>query len=1011
MYLKRIEIHGFKSFAQKTTIDFLESSNNRKSITAIVGPNGSGKSNISDAIRWVMGEQSMKHLRGKKSSDIIFSGSDTKGQMSMASVTLVLDNTDRRADIDFDELLISRKLYRTGDSEYIINGKTVRLLDVQLLLAKAQFGHGSYSVVGQGMIDRLLLQSAEERKSFFDEAVGIKEFQMKRRQAWLKLMRSREHVAQADLLLQEISPRLKSLSRQVKKLEQRQEIEINLQESQETYFVTLWSHYSENHKTINKRFTEVSEVYNTKQKELETLQLELADLARQASRSELFEKLQKTHDNIVKEKNELERKKAILQGKLQTEYSKAGKQQLSWLESKLPELTQHLSKICGDLLTNQQEQEKLEIKTSDLQKQIDNLQIERAELRTNLSHMQQKMLEGKSKEHLWQLGGLRAVESVLSNQRQFGKVYGAVAQLGSVEKQYQLALDVAAGAHLTSLVVQDDSVAQKAINFLRQERLGIATFLPINKIRPRIIPHNAEQYLGLSGVIGFAVDLIKFDQKLEDIFSFIFGSTLVVESMEVARSVGIGKIRMVTLDGDMIETSGRMRGGYHKKRSQDLSFSQGRIGSHEDVGNLDEQISDMQKEYDQDEIKILEIKTNLSQEQMKLGALKERYNIYIEQRKNLESEIAGLEQEKSLNTMSPDEYSDAMSVVTKDQEKIDSYLAEKQKELEKIQVEISIFNQKEEEKKQRIFALQDAMQVMQTQMQELSEKRHLDQVELAKLETKIEDLENDIYRELKTEISQVIKRGVISISVPAVDELQQKIQKLKYQLSLIGGIDEEVVEEYKETKQRHDDLSGQLEDLNKAINDLENLIEELDSVMKKKHNHAFKQIKKEFARYFSILFDGGNADLVEVYGYEKNLNQEDLEQEEIGEAGRSSEQSEGRSPGKKILIGVDVVACPPGKKIKNINMLSGGERTMASIALICAILHTNPSPFVVLDEVEAALDEANSNRLNTILQELAVKSQFILITHNRATMHTADTLYGVTMGRDGMSKLVSVDVR
>lgn len=1010
MYLKRIEIHGFKSFAQKTTIDFLQSGEHRKSITAIVGPNGSGKSNISDAIRWVMGEQSMKHLRGKKSADVIFSGSDSKGQMSMASVTLVLDNSDRRAEIDFDELLISRKLYRSGDSEYIINGKTVRLLDVQLLLAKAQFGHGSYSVVGQGMIDRLLLQSPEERKSFFDEAVGIKEFQMKRRQAWLKLGRSREHVAQADLLLQEITPRLKSLSRQVKKLEQRQELEIKLQESQETYFVTLWSHYSDNKKVIDKRFTEINSLYNTKQKELEILQVELADLAKQASRSEIFEALQKKHDSVIKQKNELERKKAILQGKLQTEYSKAGNQQLSWLEAKLPELELYLEKINADLVSNESEQENLESKVSGLQKQIDSLQIERAELRTNLSKLQQKMLEGKSKEHIWQLGGLRAVEGVLSNQRQFGKVHGAVAQLGSVEKDYQMALDVAAGGHLTSLVVQDDSVAQKAINFLRQERLGIATFLPLNKIRPRIIPHNAEQYLGYSGVIGFAVDLVKYDQKFEDIFSFVFGSTLVVESMEVARSVGIGKIRMVTLEGDMIEVSGRMRGGYHKKRNHGLSFSQSRIGSYEDVGNIDIQISEMQKTYDEAEIKILEIKTDLSQQQMKLGSLKERSSIYIEQQKNLESEIAGLKQEKSLNTMSPEQYSEAMKLVTKDQEHIDTLLADKQKELEKIELEISDFNKKEEEKKQRVFTLQDSMQTMQTELHALSEKRHLDQVELAKLETKLEDLENDIYRELKTEISKIINRGINSIELSLVDELQQKIQKLKYQLSLIGGTDEEVIVEYEETKIRHDDLFGQLEDLNKAILDLENLIEELDSVMKKKHNQAFKEIKKEFARYFSILFEGGKADLVEVYGYEKNRNQEEGLEEEYDEHGDVIEIKK-KNKGKKILVGVDVVACPPGKKIKNINMLSGGERTMASIALICAILHTNPSPFVVLDEVEAALDEANSSRLNTILQELAVQSQFILITHNRATMHTADTLYGVTMGRDGMSRLVSVDVR
>ena len=1008
MYLKRIEIHGFKSFAQKTVVDFLESSNKRKSITAIVGPNGSGKSNISDAIRWVMGEQNIKHLRGKKSADIIFSGSDSKGQMSMASVILVIDNSDRRAEIDVDELVISRKLYRTGESEYIINGKVVRLLDVQLLLAKAQFGHGSYSVVGQGMIDRLLLQSPEERKSFFDEAVGIKEFQMKRRQAWLKLERSQEHVAQADLLLQEISPRLKSLSRQVKKLEQRQEIEISLRESQEVYFTTLWSSYTDRQHSIQLRFAEVSTLYDTKQKELEKLQFELADLAKQASRSQMFEQLQKKYDGIVKQKNELERKKAVLQGKLQTEYSKAGKQQLSWLESKLPELELYLAKLSSELIENEQLQKKYDAEIFELQKNIDTLQLERAELRTKLSRWQQKVVESKSNDHIWQLGGLRAVEGVLSNQRQFGIVYGAVAQLGSVDVQYQLALDVAAGAHLTSLVVQDDAVAKKAIEFLRQERLGVAAFLPINKIRSRIIPHDLQQYLGYQGVCGFAIDLIKFDKQFDDIFSFVFGATLVVQSLEVARTIGIGKVRMVTLDGDMLETSGRMKGGYRKKSDQGLSFSQKRIGEHQSGKDIDQELEEIQQQHDRVDIVISEKKSECAVQQMQVNVLKERYTIQLEQIKKLETEISGLQQEKSLHTMSPDEYSDAMSVVTKQQKEVDAEIVEKEKEIHVVQIEISAFNNQEEQKKQRIFTLQDTMQQMQGELTSLGEKRHADQVELAKLETKLEDVEHDMYQELQVEIAQVINRGIEPIDLGTIEVLQQDIQKLKYQLSLIGGIDEEVVTEYAETKSRHDELSSQLDDLNKAIADLISLIDELDSVMKKKHNAAFKQIKKEFARYFAILFDGGKADLVEVYGYETS-SEEELE--ESDENVESSEQTEKQSKGKKILKGVDVIACPPGKKINNINMLSGGERTMASIALICAILHTNPSPFVVLDEVEAALDEANSNRLNTILQELAVQSQFILITHNRATMHTADTLYGVTMGRDGMSRLVSVDIR
>ena len=276
MHLKSIEINGFKSFAQKTVLHFDGQVGDRYSITSVVGPNGSGKSNVSDAIRWVMGEQKMSKLRAKKSGDIIFSGSDAKGQMSMASVTLTLDNTDKRAPIEFDELVISRKLYRTGDSEYLINGRAVRLIDLQILLAKAQFGHGSYSVVGQGTIDKMLLQTPAERKSFFDEASGIKEFQIKRHQASLKLVRTREHIEQAEMLLSEVEPRMKSLSRQVKKLEQRHDIELSLRETQERYYTTLHEYNQTNIDTLTSEIATIQLEYDEMNGKLTTVQGELA---------------------------------------------------------------------------------------------------------------------------------------------------------------------------------------------------------------------------------------------------------------------------------------------------------------------------------------------------------------------------------------------------------------------------------------------------------------------------------------------------------------------------------------------------------------------------------------------------------------------------------------------------------------------------------------------------------------------------------------------------------------
>jgi chromosome segregation protein len=300
-----------------------------------------------------------------------------------------------------------------------------------------------------------------------------------------------------------------------------------------------------------------------------------------------------------------------------------------------------------------------------------------------------------------------------------------------------------------------------------------------------------------------------------------------------------------------------------------------------------------------------------------------------------------------------------------------------------------------------VFALQDTMQGKQNNLNGILDQKNEKQVTIAKLETKQEDLENEAYQELHESLPNLSKRVKNLLEIAELEKAQEQIQKLKYKLSLIGGIDEEVVEEYKETKYRHDGLSTELTDLGKAIDDLETLIEELDGIMKKRRGKAFKEIRKEFSRYFKLLFEGGKADLIEVFGNEEDEELSEEAEEEVVKV---------RKKGKKILKGVDITASPPGKKINNIQVLSGGERTMTAIALICAILHTNPSPFVVLDEVEAALDEANSVRLTRILRELSEHSQFILITHNRATMHAADALYGVTMGNDGISRLLSVDI-
>lgn len=1015
MYLKSLEIYGFKSFAEKVKLDFLAPKNGKNSITTVVGPNGSGKSNVVDAIRWVMGEQSMKMLRGKKGEDIIFAGSESKGQMGMAGVTLILDNSDKRIPIDYDEVVITRRYYRSGDSDYLLNGNQVRLLDLQLLLAKAQFGQGSYSLIGQGMIDRMLLQTSQERKDFFDEACGIKEFQIKRHQAALKMYRTKENIEQAELLLNEVSPHLRSLSRQVKKLEQRQEIEIKLREAQEQYFFTLNAKNQEQLDSLSIELGNINKNYQEVNNRLESVQIELASLAREESRQDVFDTLQKKYQEILREKNILEKDRAILQGKLQAEYTKVGRQNVGWIENKIEEKKHENEKVTNTLAEVEDLVEKATNGILQKKREIDNVLIERTELKGKIASVEQKMLQAKSEQNYLQYSGVRAVQAILQERHRLGNVYGTVAQLGEVAEKYREALDVAAGGHLTSIVVDTDRTAQGCIEYLRRQQLGVATFLPLNKIKPRFQSQDIQDLLERDGVHGFAVDLINFDQKFDNIFSYVLGNTLIVENVDIAREIGIGRVRMVTLDGDILETSGSMKGGFRRKEKQKgMSFAYGDSPylMESEINDFEEKLSIWQEDLLKIEGKYNDNQEELLSLQSQVQVATSRADMFGTQKQELDKELAALEQELSLYTMSPEEYHESMKNISLEKDQLEEKILVKDKELLEVSKQMEDFNRAEEEKKKRIFVLQEMMQEEQKKLNIILDERNEKQVSIAKLETRQEDLNNEVYQELHYSLQIILEKGVEIVSPDQLEELQQKIQKLKYQLSLIGGIDDEVVEEYRETKEKHDYLTTQLDDLQKAMKDLEELIKELDEMMKKKRDKAFKQIKKEFARYFEILFEGGKADLTEVYG-EVKLNKEGEEEVEedlsdVLEGGEGITEPEIKK--QKMLVGIDVTACPPGKKIKNIQALSGGERTLTSIALVCAILHTNPPPFVVLDEVEAALDEANTLRFTKILHELSMMSQFVVITHNRVTMHASDALYGVTMGNDGISHLLSVDL-
>ncbi len=1016
MYLKRLEINGFKSFAQKTVLDFLPpNSAGQYSTTAIVGPNGSGKSNITDAIRWVMGETSLKNIRGKKSEDVIFGGSDAKGALSAAEVSMTLDNDGRIPDMDYSEIIITRRLYRSGETEYLINNHPVRLLDIHLLLAQAQFAEGAYSIVSQGMIDRLLTVTPSERKDFFDEASGIKEFQIKRHQAALKLARTEDNIAQADVVMKEIEPRLKLLSKQVKKLEQRELLASELTLAQERFYATLATQQSQEKLRLTQLVADAEERYRAMFAELTEVQTELSRLAKAASRQEQFDALQAEQAKALQVMNEIERQLMMLEGQLHTEYREAGQHTLAWLSSKQAEHQAALATLEQTLVALRAAATETAGAVTEQQAALARLEKQKTERLVTISRLENTLLRGESEQQYRELTGLTAIKAVLEARNQFGMIYGLLGELGQVDEQYRLALEVAAAQHLSSLVVKDEQVARLAIEYLRAQRLGVATFLPQSTIRGRWLSVDEQRLLGEEGVIGRALDLVRFDQQFQEIFAFVLGSTIVIEDLTVAERLGFGRARLVTLAGDVVEKNGVLKGGFRARNNQ-IGFSmRSSLGA---SANMEQARADLGRE--KEALRTLEaeyagLTMRRREAEDKARAADTELKITERQVEHQHAEAAGVAHELSLLTASPEEHTEQLARLATEK---DALTAKKQAQevlVSKAGEKIARFNEEEELKKQRVFELQEAMQAKQFAVNTVLAERNDIKVELAKIETKQESLGQECWNDIKISLPSLLERNVALLAEGEIPAVLSTIEKLRYQLSLIGGIDTEVVAEYKTTKERFDFLDGQLSDLTKALTNLTELIAELDEIMKKKRASAFKKIRQEFGRYFKILFEGGSADLQEVYGEPPAEGEEAAEGAMPPQLETTAElPAEADTPKKsakdKILTGIEVIASPPGKKIKYLNALSGGERTLTSIALICAILHHNPSPFVVLDEVEAALDEANTQRFVRIMGELSKQSQFIIVTHNRVTMHAMDALYGVVMNNDGMSRLFSVKI-
>ncbi|HCC22667.1 TPA: hypothetical protein DF272_00605 [Candidatus Falkowbacteria bacterium] len=1004
MYLKRLEIQGFKSFANKTVLEFPDASHkdkNARSVTAIVGPNGSGKSNTADAIRWVLGEQSVKALRGKKTEDVIFAGSEKKARLGFAEVSLHLDNSDNTAPIDYTEIVITRRVYRDGEGEYLINKNKVRLYDILMLLAKANFGQKTYSIVGQGMVDQIINISPWERKEFFDEATGVKQYQIKRDQAVNKFNRSKENLEQTNQILAELEPRLKLLTRQIKKLEKRKEIEKDLRAMQQKYYANIWGQIKKDKQRYDEELAIKTALKDDLDGRMTAAQIKLADLAREESRKDVFNQLQKDYNKLQEEKNEIIKELSVIKGKMSLEYTKVGKQNLSWLEDKKEEVEHRVREVKESLhnleLKVKQKQQLLAEKETRFKEIRDEIILDENNLKSAEESL--AMLKGAGRQESM----FDAVRAILRQRALIKGIYGTLSELGNTQEMYESALSVAAAGKLSAVVVQNDEVAVKCIQYLKDNKYGPVTFLPLNKLNAQEPAERSRDLLGANGAIGFAVELISFDPAYKKAFQFVFGNTIVVDQVNHAKEIGVGRERMVTLEGDIFEKSGMMRGGYRRRGGDRWKIidQDNRLVSQEEkmkeIAVLKSKLEEKNKQKDRinEEISDLRVETQVAET---------KFKALTNDLEDLQKEERKISDELSENKLTPKDQSEFIKGLEDKKKDYEEKIEVLDEKVLSVRNKIDEFNLEEEKKKRDVFQLQDEMQSLQQKLNDVNGLMNNLQISVAKLETKTEDLEKDVRQEFHEGMSL---DDLKADTVVNLDQLWFEIGKLKQNLEQIGGIDPEIVDEHKEVAERYEFLSTQVNDLETAIVDLEKIVEELDLVIDKQFNASFKKINKSFEEYFTKIFQGGKARLT-------LLQKEPVKKkrEEVSEDGVIEEiEVEDETAKGLAQTGVDIYVSPPNKKVNNISALSGGERTMTSLALLCAIIDSNPAPFVVMDEVDAALDEANSERFSQILQELSYKTQFVVITHNRVIMHVADVLYGVAMGEDGVSKTLSLDLK
>ena len=1178
MYLKRLELQGFKSFADKTVLEF------KPGITAVIGPNGSGKSNISDSIRWVLGEQSMKSLRGAKSEDIIFAGTQNRKSLGFAEASIVIDNTDGELPVEYAEVIVTRKIYRSGETGYFINKTPCRLKDILELFMDTGIGKDGYSIIGQGKIDEILSNKSEDRRHIFEEAAGIVKYRARKSESEKKLEQTKLNLLRINDILSEIETGLDPLRIQSEKAKRFLELHESLKDIEVGLFIHNIETYKEkleqvvedlkileNQKsdeeeklnniqnkkgTLKKQIDELieeiekcqnigfestnqiekinseigisnekilhnkennerllSEIEDSKQK-IKDLQEE-KDTKKQKkdslfSNKEKFEKeleekeaeLSKLTEGLSTKELEIEAKKQVIEKNTDLKYEKnieissldanfenIEKRQKS-IKTEIQETVSELDRTrtqkqdmskefqkieseknsaTKELEENSNKKEKIENKIKEFNEQIDKMSYE-----LRMKDSRQKFLIETEKE---KEGYAKAVKLLLTDcdkNADLNKgVHGIIANLISVDKKYETAIEMTLGGMLQNIVTDSEEVAKKLVNHLRANNMGRASFLPITSIKGSKIDKIKGKF---PGVIGVAADLVKFDKKYTQIVYNLLGRTVIVDNMDTG--IALAKenkygFRIVTIQGDIINASGAITGGSVAQKTvnilgrgreienlaKEIEVLQNKISETkrskqdyeesisefvEDSKELDEKIQQINIVYATEKQKMLSVEEQILRLENTLSKLRNE-NEKIEkqkadiknQKQNIQNSVEDLEKEINELSIVIKEFAEAnsenqkyiddlnfditnlkISVSSFDESgsSIDEIIERIDKDIENYNNAITVKNDQIEDLKREDIELKEKIESLKNQIIEIKnsvststekiEQLKLDRANkneaLNKIEKDItdqfnllEDLKGNLVKidVKKTKLEQDIDLVVNNLweeyeltpnnatdykKVENVQTTQKEVNDIRSEIKDLGSINVDSIEEYKKTKERYDFMCEQRLDLENTISKLRKMISEITDTMKKQFVEKFKLINKNFNEVFVELFGGGKAELI-------------LEDED-----------------NVLECGIDIKAQPTGKKLQNMMLLSGGEKAFTAIALLFAILKINPAPFCILDEIEAALDDVNVYRYAEYLKKFCSDTQFLVITHRKGTMEAADTVYGVTMEENGISKLLSM---